>query len=140
LVTAGDANEDPLPAMLADVANDRRGGDGGVADALIVVVVDVGADVVLVELADVEPASAPAGAPIISEVSVRDTPAKPTILHRRSRVLRLECRLRTSIWVIFTGLDSFAWVNARKNCRMDCRNRVDISRIAHKLVWTSQPE
>jgi hypothetical protein len=111
LVTAGEANEDPLPAMLAAVANDRSGGAGGVADVLIVVVV-VGADVVVVELADVEPASAPAGAPIISKASVRDTPARPTILHRRSRVRCLECRLRTSVWVIFTGLDSFGQVDA----------------------------
>ena len=85
LVTAGEANDEPVPAMPAAVMNGRCATVGGVADErgqVLVVVVDV---VELFGVAVPVVASAPTGALIRTSAHKAEIPASGGRVHLRRR-------------------------------------------------------
>jgi hypothetical protein len=108
-VTAGDAKDEPLPAMPAAVMNDRSAGAaGGVADAVgdvvdVVDVVDVEVEVVVLpDDPDPAAASAPAGVPTRTSASTDVIPTSAGALHRRRRAFCSERLWRMDVLGNFT--------------------------------------
>jgi hypothetical protein len=111
-VTAGDAKEDPVPAIPAAVINGRRGAAGGVADAgedVVVVDVDVVDVVVVVEVAAMSeevapPASeAPARTPIRTRTSNEAPRTGRVAVHLRSRADRAKILGELDVMMAPTG-------------------------------------
>jgi hypothetical protein len=142
-VTAGDANEDPLPAIPAAVIEGclfTAVGESDVVvdvvDVVVDVVVDDGAVDVVVEdevVVGVAAVSAPAVVPVRTSARSDATPASMVALRRRLRWKRAEWRIVKRVFICVDSLGLGATDSWANGC-----GHGEASLLAHRPVSANQ--